>query len=548
MIDDAFAAELARLRDEYLGRLPEELSRITDLARKLEEGDRSVLEELHMSLHKIAGSGGTFGFAELSEKARMLERRCKVFMSGEEVGIPDFLSEISSLQAGLPQSSASDLPKSEAAEPDAVDERAARLWLVDDDDRSQNALPHLLEQFGYQVTFFRRFVDAESALSQDHPDLLIMGVSFAEEGLDATEEMLKRPAFKSMPCPTLFVSDRGDFLTRLRAVRMGAQGFLMKPLDVPRLAEQLEQIFEKRNPASCRVLIVDDDEALSAHYRLVLMAAGMEVDVLNRPEEVIERVYEFHPEIVLMDIHMGHCSGAELAAVIRQHDAWVGLPIVYLSAETDLDEQIRAMGVGADDFLTKPISNAQLVAAVKVRAARAKQLSDLMSKDSMTGLLKHSRIKEELALELSRAQRSGKPMSVVMTDIDHFKKVNDTYGHAVGDRVIRAVAHLLKQRLRKTDIIGRYGGEEFVAVLPECDAETALRIMDDIRERFSQLRFRQDETEFRCTLSAGVACNLESPTADPSELLVSADEALYQAKHGGRNQVRIAHGRPNHGR
>ncbi len=243
---------------------------------------------------------------------------------------------------------------------------------------------------------------------------------------------------------------------------------------------------------------------------------------------------EFHPDLVLMDIEMPNYIGSELAAVLRQYEGWVGLPIIYLSAETDVDEQIKAMGVGADDFLTKPISDARLVSAIKVRAARARQLSDLMSKDSLTGLLKHARIKEELEIELARARRSGKELCAVMIDLDHFKQMNDTYGHAVGDRVIRAVAHLLKQRLRKSDMIGRYGGEEFVAVLPECDIETAEKIMNDIRERFALLRFNHEGTEFGCTFSAGIACSTQFP---PSGLLVAADEAMYRAKRSGRNRV-----------
>lgn len=198
------------------------------------------------------------------------------------------------------------------------------------------------------------------------------------------------------------------------------------------------------------------------------------------------------------------------------------------------------MGRGAEEFLTKPISDIHLVAAVRARAVRSRQLSDLMSKDSLTGLLKHARIKETIAIELARAQRSDKPLAVAMIDIDHFKSVNDTYGHAVGDRVLKVLAHLLKQRLRKADGIGRYGGEEFVAILPECDQDTAQRILDDIRVRFAALRFQHEAQEFAVTLSAGIACTTTLPAANGDELLIAADGALYVAKHGGRNQVRAA--------
>jgi len=302
----------------------------------------------------------------------------------------------------------------------------------------------------------------------------------------------------------------------------------------------IERILAEQHTQAYRVMIVDDDIALSEHFRLVLMSAGMEVLAINQPKDIIASLTAFRPDLILMDMHMPDYSGPELAAVVRQYDTWFSLPIVYLSAETDLDKQIAALGRGADDFLTKPITDAQLIAAVRVRVARSRQLADLMSKDSLTGLLKHARIKEELAIELDRNRRSAKALSVAMLDIDHFKLVNDNYGHPMGDRVIQAIAHVLRQRLRKSDSIGRYGGEEFAVVLPDCDAATAQSILEDIRERFAALSFLQDGKKFSCTLSAGIACSTQYPQADGNALLSAADEALYAAKHGGRNQVQVA--------
>lgn len=195
---------------------------------------------------------------------------------------------------------------------------------------------------------------------------------------------------------------------------------------------------------------------------------------------------------------------------------------------------------GADDFLTKPISDLQLVAAVRARIARARQLEEQISRDSLTGLLKHASIKEAVELEVKRAQRLAKPVTLAMLDIDHFKAVNDNYGHAMGDVVIAAVATLLRQRLRQSDIIGRYGGEEFVAVLPDCDLENARLLLDDIRQRFSSLLYSHEGQSFSCTISVGLACSAQYPDSHGAELLVTADEALYRAKRGGRNQVQAA--------
>ena len=197
--------------------------------------------------------------------------------------------------------------------------------------------------------------------------------------------------------------------------------------------------------------------------------------------------------------------------------------------------QLSAMASGADDFLTKPISSERLVGLVRARAKRARKLNDLMSQDSLTGLLKHASIKDRLAQEVDRAQRQNRPLSVAMIDIDFFKKVNDSYGHPVGDQVIKTLGHLLRQRLRRQDSVGRYGGEEFAAVMPDCTTEDAVRLLDDIRQRFSEVRFIHQGQSFGVTLSAGVASI--NPGTDAANLLAQADAALYGAKHGGRNQV-----------
>lgn len=539
--------ELARLRRSYLQRLPEELAALAYLAETLtgSEADRHSLEILHHRLHKLAGSGGTFGQHSLGQYAHKLEQTVRHWLASKPIAM-DAASrdELAHALQRLPDT----LNTTEMSYPEGIvsprrtadDGQVIHIWLVEDDADVGQELVLMLAQFGYDVRLFTRVSDAESATRAAQPNVLIMDVLFPDEGLNGIEVMETHPRLRDLGCPILFISASGDFQSRVRAARLGAAGFFQKPLDAARLADCLERIFDERQAAPYRVLIIDDDATLSEHYRLVLSAAGMEVAVLNQPEAVLDKVSAFHPELVLMAMHMRGYYGPELATVIRHHDDWIGLPIVFLSAETDLDEQIRALGHGADDFITKPISDTRLVASIRVRVARSRQLADLMSRDSLTGLLKHAHIKEKLQVELVRARRAGKPLSVLMLDLDHFKTVNDTYGHAVGDQVIKAIAHLMKQRLRKTDGIGRYGGEEFALVLSECDARQAFDIMEDIRTRFAAVHYHHEGHEFACTVSAGIASFDPANPASGNDLLLAADKALYQAKRSGRNRVCVA--------
>jgi len=554
---EAVAEQLARLREDYQARLPAELAALTALAAGFggAESDRARLEELHQRLHKLAGSGGTFGLASLSARARALEQQSRQWLAGtlNEVAAEArqaFVGDVARLGEAASGVTDAPSPRAQAARPAPTPPgKIANIWLIEDDPETAEQLVRQLESFGYAVRHFTRVRDAEAAAQTRRPDMLISDIMFPQEGEDATQVLTERPALRMLGCPLLFISSNDDFPSRARAARIGAEGYFLKPLDVPRLVNRMTQIFDQRRAPPQRVLIVDDDVPLAAHYRLALIAAGMEAEVLHEPRNIIETVAAVRPELVLMDLHMPEYSGPELAGVIRQYERWTSLPIVYLSAETDLDRQIEALGQGADDFLTKPISDAHLVAAVRARVDRARQLDAQISRDSLTGLLKHASIKESVEVEVARMRRLGKPLSVAMLDIDHFKLVNDTYGHAVGDVVISAIAMLLRQRLRQTDIVGRYGGEEFLAVLPECDAHNAQQLLEDIRRRFAALVFSHQGQTFSCTLSAGLASSTYDPKAGKeeqlaqlfhdSELLVAADSALYSAKNAGRNQVRM---------
>jgi len=161
-----------------------------------------------------------------------------------------------------------------------------------------------------------------------------------------------------------------------------------------------------------------------------------------------------------------------------------------------------------------------------------------MIRDSLTGLLNHTAIKDQLDGEVARAKRQNKPLSFAMIDIDNFKRVNDNYGHPAGDRVIKSLARLLKQRLSANDLVGRYGGEEFAVILVDTEGAAALKVLDTIRNDFSQLRLVADEKEFSASFSCGIAEVTKFP--DANGLCDAADKALYKAKHAGRNRVMLS--------
>ena len=536
---------LQQLGEQFSQRLREELPQLADKALQLQAcADPSEqlqrLSELRDQLHKLAGSAGTFGFSELGARARLLEQQTQQWLSSLELqrqGLHGLVNELQQLASVEQVSQVSAAPVLKTPSAGFNCDGAKRVFILEDEQKVGDVIRLTLNTFGYQASHFLTTAALDEALAEQLPDALIIDVNLGDSqqtGLDYAAALQQRLEHS---LPLLVLTTQNDFHTQLQAARIGAMGFFSKPVDVAKLENRLERCFNQQNGDPYRVLIVDDDRELSDRYRLVLSGANMLVEVANDPLQLFDAMVRFHPEVLVLDVNMPGCSGPELAQMVRFNDDWLRVPIIYLSAETDIALQMSVLIRAGDDFVTKPISDNSLIATVFARAQRARLLSNALSRDSLTGLLKHADIKEQVAIEQERALRSGKPFSVVMLDIDHFKKVNDTHGHAVGDNVIRALANLLRQRLRRVDSLGRYGGEEFMAVLPDCTGEQAVSILDGIRQQFLSISFAGELSDFHVSLSAGVASSHEC-TAD--ELMEMADRALYAAKNNGRNQVRLA--------
>jgi diguanylate cyclase (GGDEF)-like protein len=330
---------------------------------------------------------------------------------------------------------------------------------------------------------------------------------------------------------------RSEFDLLQQALGGGADSCLLEGTPLHAVVEQVLQLNQRQEQEAYRVLIVEDSKTAAFAIRRTLEESGIVSEVINDPRVVLTALKQFNPDLILMDMYMPNCTGVEAARVIRQHSEFLSVPIVYLSGETNVALQVDAMRLGGDHFLTKPFNPVFLNAIVRTKIDRYRALRRTMYHDSLTGLLNHTSGKSTLDVLLTNLGQQERQLSVVMMDIDHFKKVNDSYGHPVGDQVIRSLSWLLKQRLRKHDVVCRYGGEEFLIALPDVSGEQAFAIMDRVRQDFAQIRHPHKDGFFHATSSAGIAVFPRHRTADA--LIKSADEALYAAKRAGRNQVQV---------
>ncbi len=498
--------------------------------------------------------------AELSEGLFFLEDKITKFQDGYVGGeIPDdvysdVLSSINTLiqKFELVESNPADVDLPSASvnyivnAPKGYLAEDKNIFIISSDTQLISDFGLQVEHYGYNTASFQTLKFFEKEISIHIPIAIIVDLEcLAEDGthtMSSFYKMLEKYLSSSKnKIPLIAVSSNVDFNARLEAVRNGFDGFVSKPINIVKTLDKLDAIISNSVVADpYRILVVDDSPTMERFITRSLTKAGMLTEVVSNPENVLTAINDFSPDLILMDMYMPHCDGHEVSKVIRQNDALTSMPIVFLSSEKDLKKQLEAMQIGADDFLTKPIEAEHLVASLLNRVKRHRILGSIMIQDSLTGLLNHTKIKQKLEEFLSKSARSNLKMAYAMVDIDFFKKVNDTYGHPAGDLVIKTLSKFLQTKLRKTDIVGRYGGEEFALIFWDTDVDGAAYALDQIRMDFSNIKHEFGDKEFYCTFSAGVA---GFPAFDNvQEIGNAADQALYKAKDAGRNKVVIANG------
>lgn len=505
-----------------------------------EPENKEALTALNQRLHTLAVAASTYGFIEFSLRAHSLVEQLKLLLTAPGEISQNFAPIAMELEELLrwaeidPKTGTMTRLRRRPPVP-VKDLASAPVYLVNDNVLLAEDTALQLKYFGYDVVVINDFGRLPAAIAQRPPAAIILDLGYRKEKPLAAADVEHIRQSSGQRFPTIFLSSRSNFKARLDAVRAGADGYFVKPLDVVTLVDRLDALTVRKEIHPYRILIIGDEPASAKQYGAMLKEAGMDVKVLHEPTEIFQVLGEYRPEILLMDVHMPDCTGSDLARLIRQTNMYLDVPIVFLSNESSFSKQMDAIESGADDFRTKPIEPAHLISSIANRAERYRALRGLIMRDGLTGLYNHSATKEHLMREISRATRSETPLALAMIDLDFFKKVNDTYGHPVGDQVIRALSRLLQQRLRRGDIIGRYGGEEFVAILPGTTASAAAGVLEQIREVFSKIRHRAEEREFTSSFSAGVA--ELTPDQDNDALFRAADSALYEAKHKGRNCV-----------
>lgn len=524
-------------------------SKISDLSQAIEKAkanpeDAVLLAEVRSQSHKIKGTGGSLGFRLVGE--------AMAFIEATVVAMPDKVPEEQQLAWAeidrklIDAQAAGEQEAKEIAQvvagkdemvPAAQSPAMARILVVDSD----RGFLDLVEDLGRErlveivrASTFNEALDKACMLPLDAALINVLANN-PEDSFKLARMLRELPGYDTLPLA--FISGNALIKDRVEASYAGASLYLDKPLASESLEKAVQHLVAIRQGGRPRVLITDDDDFFASTVALVLRNEGMIVRTLLDPTKILDVMQEFPPDMLLLDVMMPGITGFEVCRMLRQVPRWQDLPIIFLTGQTGVDARVEAFRSGGDDYLPKPVVNEELLTRVKVRLDRSRLLKERSDKDTITGLLLRRAFSEQLSGMIAEAQRTKSNFTVCLLDVDHFKKVNDTYGHLSGDKVLAGLGQLLSRRFRVDDLRGRWGGEEFILAFRRETKETMHAAVNRVLEEFSGMTFHGDAgQEFYVSFSGGLASFPEDGES-VYELLQTADRRLYEAKRAGRKRV-----------
>lgn len=543
--NEAIHNKIDLLIQKYQRGLPEKTTELNRLWTRCEakNWDKRSIDDLRLQVHRLAGSAGSYGFSHMGEQAKALDQLLlnlfnspKNTQPGNEA-VEYFSALCQAMREASHESSPALLKTTSGQDLDPIP-----VVIVDDD---REMLLRLSSELETQGIGSRVFVDPEKGLDEVNkrrPAVVILDVGFPE-GDDYGFKIAEKIRELRADCPPeiIFVSAREDFESRVLAVNAGARAYFTKPVDMPALTIVMRDILLSIKEQEFRVLLVDDDDDQATFFRALTEKAGIQFAHSSGAADLLEKLIDFEPELILMDFNIPAYNGVDITRVIRQHESMLEVPIIFLSSMQDTGSMRKALKAGADAYLSKDIPGEDLINIVAARIQRYRRTQHSISLDRLTGIFTRTALNERIIAEIVRAQRENQPMCLAMLDIDDFKLVNDRHGHLVGDAVIKHVADLFKTNLRRSDLIGRYGGDELIVCLPNTRLSDAKGVLEKTRKAVHSGPVTAGDAVATVSISIGVSEAYPQTHMDAeifmNELLDCADQNLYQAKALGKNQV-----------
>jgi diguanylate cyclase (GGDEF)-like protein len=533
----AVSPALAEIWQRHHDAVLEQVETIEGAVVALMRGDLDEVqrERATREAHKLAGSLGTFGLAAASERSRELE----LLLGAPDTLSPAALPRLSELVVAVRDDVGAALRPAPESEASAVPADAPWLLIVEDDQPLAERLAAEAARRGMGVELAASPAQARDALARMRPAGVLLDLTF-ETGTRDAYALLSELTGATPPIPVLVSTMRDTLTDRVEVVRRGGRGFVSKALPAPQAIDQALQLIERATAPETTLLAVDDDPAVLDAVGALLAPHGVRVVTLSDPLRFWSELDRVRPDMILLDVDMPGVTGVELCRVLRNDPRWATVPVLVLTARRDPASIERIFAAGADDHLAKPVISRELVTRVRNRVERLALHRALAETDGLTGVQNRQASTQALERLLRLAARYDQPLALAMLDLDRFKLVNDVHGHAAGDAVLRRFGTLLSESFRGEDVVGRWGGEEFVVGMYGMSGENARERLGELLAALRAEHFESgDGTTFGVAFSAGVARFPEDGRELPS-LYGTADAMLYRAKDNGRARVVVA--------
>jgi diguanylate cyclase (GGDEF)-like protein len=488
-----------------------------------------------LAAHALAGTLGTFGFKRASKAAAGLELELQQAPLEHASEIAILVATVRRELQGADEGAGADTEAEQHQRARAADE-SAQVLLVDGDRDFCRRIASACAARELRCEVATDVQQARSLCADDPPQAVLIDLASAAEDIADSYALLSELSAANPPIPT-FVLTASDALTdRIEAARRGSEAFLPKSLPPAEVLSAVEEFRARDSLATTRVLVVDDDHAMLDATRELLRPHDVELFTLDEPLRFWKVLEEVRPELVILDVAMPSVNGIELCKTVRNDPLWSSVAVIFITARTDPETIEAVFDAGADDYIPKPIIGPELVTRVSNRLERVRLYRAQAERDGLTGLSNRATTEEGLRQLVVLSDRFREPLCVAMLDLDRFKLINDTHGHAVGDTVLRALGERMRREFRGNDVVGRWGGEEFVVGMYGMTRSDGVKRFDDFLVRFGAERFEGRENAFSVTFSAGIV-EYPSDAGSVDALLRRADDALYRAKQAGRARV-----------
>ncbi|MEM9164349.1 MAG: response regulator, partial [Cyanobacteria bacterium P01_F01_bin.4] len=520
---------------------PRMQTQLETIERAITALDQSSLSEklrrsAEQEAHSLAGALGTFGLPKGSQLARELETQLGKKTSLRPQHAQTMQPLVQQLRKTIQQKS---------AEPSMVSNpgQTPYLLVIDNDQTFLSLLIHEASHWGYQVQMMPALDQAAETVTQHPPAAVIL-----DPDVDAHPTRLKRfikQLNTAVPTiPVIVLTHQRGLSNRLKVMRLGISRFLQKPMPATQILEAVNQVLQHHHPAAAKIMVMDDDPVVLNTLTALLNPWGFSVTTLDKPQQFLEVLNRVCPDLLILDITMPKISGIELCQVVRNDPRWSTLPIIFLTAHTTPDRVTQVFTVGADDFVSKPVIGPELVVRILNRLERVKLLQRLANVDPLTGVLNRPKSTQDLNVQLNLAMRYEQPFALVLIDLDQLRKVNLNYSHETGDSLLRQLGRRLSQFFRREDIIGRWGGEEFVIGMYGMTAQEAkARLVALTQNLADHPLLATFEPSIHLSFCAGIA-HFPASGNDTHALYKAAEEALQQAKAQGQGSISIATPQP----